>query len=201
MIKLAVFDMAGTTVQDDEGVSSAFHAALESERLHVPEEEITRVMGLPKPEAIRQLLIHVGRSATSDEVNPIHQTFVKKMKDYYAHHPTVKEISGSTEVFRLLREAGIKVALNTGFSRDIVDVLLSRLGWKVPDVVDATICSDEVARGRPYPDMIRQLMQQFGINDAAQVAKIGDTWADLDEGKNTGCGLVIGVTSEILGLS
>ncbi len=50
-------------------------------------------------------------------------------------------------------------------------------------------------RGRPYPDMIRHLMDRLGIQDARNVAKVGDTWADLEEGHNAGCGVVIGVTS------
>jgi phosphonatase-like hydrolase len=195
MIKLVVFDMAGTTVQDDDGVSNAFHAALQAEEVDVPETEITRVMGLPKPEAIRQLLLFIGRTADTEEVSRIHLTFVKKMKDYYAQHPDVGEIPGATAIFTRLRTAGVKVALNTGFSREIVEVLLNRLGWTVPEVIDATICSDEVKCGRPYPDMIQQLMTQLNVNDTNQVAKIGDTWADLEEGNNTKCGLVIGVTT------
>src|SRR5262249_29494153 len=49
-------------------------------------------------------------------------------------------------------------------------------------------------RGRPYPDMIRHLMDRLSIQDARKAAKTGDTRADLEEGANAGCGLVIGVT-------
>ena len=38
-------------------------------------------------------------------------------------------------------------------------------------------------------------MQRLGVLDAARVAKVGDTSVDLQEGKNAGCGLVIGVTN------
>jgi phosphoglycolate phosphatase-like HAD superfamily hydrolase len=62
-------------------------------------------------------------------------------------------------------------------------------------VIDAEVASDEVPRGRPYPDMIRHLMDRLGIRDARKVAKVGDTRADLEEGANAGCGLVIGVTT------
>jgi phosphoglycolate phosphatase-like HAD superfamily hydrolase len=43
--------------------------------------------------------------------------------------------------------------------------------------------------------MIHELMRHFGITDPAHVAKAGDTPADLEEGTNAGCGLVIGVTN------
>ena len=62
-------------------------------------------------------------------------------------------------------------------------------------MIDADVASDEVPRGRPHPDMIRLLMSRLGIKDPSRVAKVGDTRADLEEGANAGCGLVIGVTS------
>jgi phosphoglycolate phosphatase-like HAD superfamily hydrolase len=62
-------------------------------------------------------------------------------------------------------------------------------------VIDADVTSDEVPRGRPHPDMIRHLMKRLGVREASSVAKVGDTRADLEEGANAGCGLVIGVTT------
>jgi phosphonatase-like hydrolase len=86
------------------------------------------------------------------------------------------------------------VALNTGFSRDITQVILNRLGWLDGGIVDFSVTSDEVKRGRPYPDMIQLLMARSGIREPRRVAKVGDAPADLQEGHNAGCGLVIGVT-------
>ncbi len=37
-------------------------------------------------------------------------------------------------------------------------------------------------------------MERFGIADPRRVAKVGDTPADLLEGNNAGCGLIVGVT-------
>jgi phosphonatase-like hydrolase len=106
----------------------------------------------------------------------------------------VHEIAGSEATFRVLKAAGIKVALDTGFSRAITRTILDRLDWAFSPYIDAVISSDEVPHGRPHPDMIRALMGRLGISDAARVVKVGDTPADLHEGKNAGCGLIIGVT-------
>jgi phosphoglycolate phosphatase-like HAD superfamily hydrolase len=38
-------------------------------------------------------------------------------------------------------------------------------------------------------------MQRFGVTSPSRVAKVGDTPADLEEGRNAGCGLIVGVTS------
>ena len=43
--------------------------------------------------------------------------------------------------------------------------------------------------------MIRELMRRLGVTQASRVVKVGDTPADLEEGKNAGCGTIVGVTS------
>lgn len=199
MIELVVFDLAGTTVQDGDAVNASFRAALAARGLEADPAVVNTVMGLPKPEAIRILLEQIGRPCgvlpSTEEINAIHDDFTNRMRTYYASDPRVQEIPGATESFAALRREGIKVALNTGFFRPIAEVLLARLGWRSPAVIDADVTSDEVPRGRPHPDMIRHLMARLGVADPRRVAKVGDTRADLEEGANAGCGLVIGVTT------
>jgi phosphonatase-like hydrolase len=193
MIQLVVFDMAGTTLHDGNAVADCFAAALSAIGVRPEARAINDVMGLPKPNAIKRLLAAAGRPMVSAEVDAIHVDFVARMIRYYERDPSVREIAGASTVFAHLRRAGIKVALNTGFNRAIVDVILKRLGWE--SAVDATIASDEAPRGRPHPDMIRALMQKLGVNDARHVAKVGDTPVDLEEGYAAGCRVVIGVTT------
>jgi len=195
MIKLIVFDMAGTTVYDGDAVNASFRAALAKAGVQVDPAVVNTVMGLPKPEAIRLLLAQAGRAIREEEVQTIHDDFVQRMRDYYKSDPAVREIPGAVAAFAALRRAGVKVALNTGFSRSVADALLARLGWRAPEVIDAAIASDDVPRGRPHPDMIQMLMRRLGIDDPRQVAKVGDTKADLEEGANAACGLNIGVTT------
>ena len=54
--------------------------------------------------------------------------------------------------------------------------------------------SDEVPRGRPFPDLVFRVMELTGVSDVKRVAKVGDTPSDLGEGTAAGCGWVIGVT-------
>jgi phosphonatase-like hydrolase len=194
-IQLAVFDLAGTTVNDPDGVSQCLRASLQAVGVDVDRAAVNAVMGLPKPEAIRRLLEdHPAAADLLPRVEAIHDDFVGRMIRFYQSDPSVFEISGTSAVFSRLREAGIQVAVNTGFGRDITAVLLDRLGWERRGLLQASVTSDEVPRGRPYPDMIQHLMRRLGVADARQVIKVGDTPADLQEGTNAGCALVIGVT-------
>lgn len=191
-IELVVFDMAGTTVSDAGGVGASFSAALAAAGVAADPEHVKAVMGLPKPEAVRILVEAGGTAAASVDVAAVHRDFVSRMLRYYREDPAVREVPGATAVFRELRSAGVLVALNTGFSRGIADAILQRLGWG-QNLVNATVTSDEVPRGRPHPDMIHHVMKQLGVADASRVAKVGDTTVDLDEGTSAGCGLVLGV--------
>jgi phosphonatase-like hydrolase len=199
MIELVVFDLAGTTVEDGDAVNATFRATLAARHIEADPVAVNAVMGLPKPEAIRILLDEFGRLGgmppTPENIDAVHEEFTARMCAYYATDPSVREIPGAAGTFATLRQAGIKVALNSGFFRPIADALLGRLGWHVPAVIDAVVTSDEVRRGRPYPDMIQHLMMRLDVSDTRRVAKVGDTKADLEEGTNAGCGLVIGVTT------
>jgi phosphonatase-like hydrolase len=193
-IQLVVLDMAGTTVQDDDIVNAALRDALGSGGVAVSREEANVYMGIAKPVAIRSLLESKGETSTPERVNTLHEDFLARMLAYYRTHPGVREIKGASATFRLLKAAGISIALDTGFSRPIADAILERLGWMREGLVDASVTSDEVARGRPYPDLIFRAMEQIGVTDVSSVAKVGDTPSDLQEGHAAGCGYVIGVT-------
>jgi phosphonatase-like hydrolase len=194
-IDLVVFDMAGTTVNDEDGVNRSVRAALAEVELVVTPAAVNEVMGIPKPLALKHLIESGGRPDLVARLDAIHADFVARMIRFYQTDPSVREIAGASNVFRRLRGAGIKVALDTGFSRDIAQVILDRLGWSDRTLIDITVTSDEVPRGRPHADMIAKAMHDLGITDPSRVAKVGDTPSDLQEGTAAGCGLVIGVTA------
>jgi phosphonatase-like hydrolase len=189
MIRLVVLDIAGTTVQDMDGVGGALKAALTAANVAWTPEGVNAIMGIPKPIAIRQLMGGEPDPATLDT---IFRDFQARMIEYYRTDEGIAEIPGAVEVFRILRGRGIKVVLDTGFDRSIVEAILDRLEWRKE--LDATVTSDEVAQGRPHPDLIYRAMELTGVTSVREVAKVGDTPSDLQEGTAAGCALVIGVT-------
>jgi phosphonatase-like hydrolase len=185
--------MAGTTVRDDDFVSMVLQEALAADGVHASREALTGVMGWPKPAAIGEMLVRYAGGADAERVERLFQEFLRRMKAFYTGDPRVQEIGGVSALFASLRAHGVRVALDTGFSREIAALLISRLGWE--DLIDFSITSDEVERGRPFPDMTLKAMEVLGIADPAQVAKLGDTLSDLQSGHAAGCGWVIGVLS------
>jgi phosphonatase-like hydrolase len=191
MYQLVVFDMAGTTVHDRDFVHQALIAAMRHFGFSVERAEANAVMGYPKPLAIQQMLERRGAGVAL--TGPIYQRFWEEMTRFYATDPAVKPADYAEEAFLRLRAAGVQVALNTGFSRDIAEIIIRRLGWE--NHLDAWVASDMVEQGRPYPHMIHYLMRQTGVTDPAAVVKVGDTPVDIEEGRNAGVGLVLAVTN------
>ena len=101
----------------------------------------------------------------------------------------LRATTGAEAAIGALVEAGIGLAFNTGFARNTADLVLRALRWDhFPSVA-----SDEVAHGRPAPDLIRRAMRMCGVSDPLLVGVAGDTPADLQAGTAAGCRVVLGV--------
>ena len=190
-MELIVFDMAGTTVHDENKVGLTLQTVLKEFGYDFSLDQINVVMGYEKPVAISILL----EEKRPELINKIHQVFVAKMIAFYEQSNDVKATSNAHETIQYLRKNGIKVAFDTGFSRPIAEKKKKKLNWKQGIDFDFSITSDEVEHGRPYPDMIFRAMEHFNIADASLVGKVGDTMSDLQQGENAKCGLVVGVTT------
>ncbi|HEV3414335.1 MAG TPA: HAD family hydrolase [Puia sp.] len=197
-IRLVVFDIAGTTVRDNGNVAEAFITAFKEYGFAMPVDEVKKVMGFRKMDAIAVLLEKFAPERKDEEelADRIHTYFIDKMIEFYMNDETLAPLPHAESVFRALKKRGIKVALNTGFTRSITDTLLHRLRWddRSP-YIDQVICSDEVPHGRPSADMIEVLIDDLGIDSPTQVLKVGDTEVDVEEGRNAACGIVVSVTT------
>lgn len=190
-VSLVVCDMAGTTVEDAGQVARAFSEALSAFGVEVGEERLRSVRGASKREAIRALLS--GEPGRESEAQAAYQLFCKLLRERYAGEEP-RPVAGAPEVFEWLRARAVRVALNTGFDREITELLLASLGW-TSDVVDAVVCGEEVPQGRPAPYMIFRAMEKTGILCVHHVANVGDTALDLQAGHNAGVRWNVGVLS------
>lgn len=192
---MAVFDLAGTTIADNGAVATAFSKAFEENGFSISTERIFRLMGYKKTVAIKMILEEMGTGTDEKLIEIIHNTFEEQMAGHYEFSLDVKALPGAEEVMWQLKEKGIRITMNTGFSRLIADTIMDRMQWVDLGLVDDYIASDEVTAGRPDPSMIRRLMERGGITDPKEVIKIGDTEADINEGRNAGCVMVVAVTT------
>lgn len=191
MIKLAVFDIAGTIVSDDGIVVDCFSSAF---REVVPdlwdkrESEFVSyaraTMGQSKIEVFRELL--QSDALADDAAEAFQRHYLSRLDD-------VKLFNGVILMFDSLRSRGVKIALNTGFNRETLEVMLDKLHLR--ESVDATATQTEAGSGRPSPAMIALVCNQLEVSDPNQVAVIGDTKSDMEAGVRFGARLKIGVLS------
>jgi phosphonatase-like hydrolase len=207
-IKLVVFDMAGTTVKDNREVESCFARACKETGLKVSEERILALQGYSKIEVFQMLWDEkIGKDHPEYHENVFvsYDTFKDILETHYETHD-IFPTDGCMETFGFLREHKIKIALTTGFYRTVADIILKKIGWlegldenhlnsQDKSIIDLSLTSDDVLKGRPEPYMIQKAMEVFGITDPREVINVGDTPSDLESGRKAGCLLSLGVTN------
>jgi phosphonatase-like hydrolase len=189
-IQLAIFDIAGTLIEDHDEVSNAFFTALRSSSINVEREEILEWKGSAKREVIAHFVERqFGRCRNLALIDRTYNEFRYELERSYGGEIT--PVEGAAETLNKLRGLGMKLATTTGFYREVRDRILQTLGWE--KTFDVNVCSDDVAHGRPAPDMILRAMELCGVADLSRVLTIGDTPLDLQSGTRAGCGMVVGV--------
>lgn len=194
MIELAVLDIAGTTVDEGGRVYRVMADAVRAAGGSPGEDDVAHWMGADKRAAITGLLTGAaGVEPDEDVVDAAVADFRQRLDAAYTAEPPTP-IAGVPEALARLREAGVRVALSTGFDRFITDSVLGKLDWDehLPETV---VCVDDVAAGRPAPYLIFRAMERLGVTDVSRVLAAGDTVRDLRAGNNAGAGMVVGVLS------
>lgn len=206
-IELVVFDMAGTTVQDRHEVEMCFLEAASHTGLSVTPERVLALQGYSKIYVFELLwseMIGEKHPDLKELVNNSYQVFCEILEHHYAVN-NIFPTDGCIAMFEFLKQKNIKIALTTGFYRKVTNIILDKLGWfqgldgqylgDENTLIQVSIASDEVPKGRPEPYMIHKAMKMLGVNDSMKVINIGDTPSDLKSGIRAGCRKSLGVTN------
>ena len=194
-IEMVVFDMAGTTVDEGNVVYRTLHKAIEKKCPTVSFEDVLKWgAGKEKLQAIRETIQGTNSVLDEQSIQDAFQDFLVLLEEAY-EHLIVVPTHNTEKLFKELRELGIKVVLNTGYNAKTANSLIQKLNWKEGLHFDLLVTSSDVKHNRPKPVMILFAMDKLNINDAATVIKVGDSTIDIEEGRNAGCKLNIGVTT------
>ncbi len=195
MIKLIVFDMAGTVVNENNVVYKTLQKAINEGGIDVTLDQVlAEGAGKEKSKAIQDIVNRYAPGHNPEAIEKIYQHFLILLEKAY-EHLLVTPIEGAEELFKELKTKGIYSVLNTGYNHKIAYQLLSKLGWAKGVTFDDIVTASDVVGTRPKPDMIFHAMKLCGISDPKEVLKIGDSIIDIEEGKNAGCSLNIGITT------
>ncbi len=209
-LKAVIFDWAGTTI--DYGCFApvaVFIKVFKQQGVKIGIRHARASMGLEKKDHIRAIAqqpeiaerwrLVKGRAWNEADIEAMYLDSLEAQLASVLNYTEL--IPGTLETIQYCREHRLKIGTSTGYSRTIMNRVLS-LAASRGYVPDAAITPGDVPAGRPAPWMIYQNAMQLGVYPMVAMVKVGDTLPDIEEGLNSGT-WTIGVTQtgNELGLS
>jgi len=200
-LRAVILDWAGTVM--DYG-SRAPVAALQSvftpAGVPITIAEARESMGIAKKAHIRAILeierVGVawisknGAEPSEADVDKLYARFIPNQIRVLADYSGL--IPGVADAVAGMRSRGLKIGTTTGYNRAMLDYLLERAATQ-NFTPDCALCPDDAGAGRPLPWMCYLAAMQLEVYPMAAMVKIGDTPADIEEGRNAGM-WTIGIT-------
>ena len=201
-VEAVIFDMAGT-VMDFGSIAPAgvFIEVFARSGVEISVAEARGPMGAEKRSHIRSLLndsaigerwqrAH-GRAPGDEDVDRLYAAFIPLQIDSLPRYSAL--IPGAIDTSRSLRARNIRIGVNSGYSREMLDVCLreaARQGF----VPDSAVAASDVPRARPWPAMCLRNAAELSIVDVSACVKVDDTVPGIDEGLSAGM-WTIGLTA------
>ncbi|MEK6863261.1 MAG: phosphonoacetaldehyde hydrolase [Nanoarchaeota archaeon] len=214
-LEAVILDWAGTTM--DYGCMApavVFQKVFAEMGVPITMEEARKPMGAHKKVHIQKITENpavqerwkeqYGRKPAEDDVQKMFESFVPAQIEVLADYAAL--IPGTLEVIAELRKMGLKIGSTTGYTGDMMKVLMAEAA-KQGYVPDTTVCATgefAVCRGNFYrwgsifgaednwnisrdaPHMCNLNAALLGVNNPYLCVKVGDTIPDILEGKNAG---------------
>ena len=176
-----LFDMDGLLVDSEPlwfEVECAVMARLDGRWSEADQQAL---IGGSLPRTVSYLLARAGRPASSEDVG---RWLVDGMTSLLMSRPLTM-LPGAGELLAEVRAAGIPHALVTSSERPIMDAVLRQLGVSF----SATVCADDVTRGKPDPEPYLRAASLIGADPRACVA-LEDSPNGVASAEAAGCRLI-----------
>ena len=181
MIDVVVFDMDGVLLQSEE-VWDEVREEYVRERGGRYDAEIQRaMMGMSSPEWSRYLHDHAG---VPDEPEEINAEVVRRMLARY--RVQLPLIPGAVEAVERLA-AHYPLGLASSSNRELIDTALDVSG--LAPFFSATVSSEEVAHGKPAPDVYLEAARRLGV-DPSRCCAVEDSHGGIRSAKSAGMRVV-----------
>lgn len=193
-LRLAVLDLAGTTVCDDGLVLDAVLAALGAVRVRGAGPRMPALRRQARATMDRASLAIFGDLLDGDMHRARHAdaAFAARLRSR-VRDGMLHEVPGATAAMTALHEAGLAVCLSSGFEPTLHAEMVETLGWG--DLVDFTMCPADVdGRGLPDPSMLLTAAARVHV-EPVDVITAGDATSAMTAGRSAGAGLTVGVLS------
>jgi HAD superfamily hydrolase (TIGR01509 family) len=176
-----LFDMDGLLVDSEPlwfEVECAVMARLDGQWSEADQQAL---IGGSLPRTVSYLLARAGRPASPEDIG---RWLVEGMTSLLMSRPLTM-LPGAGELLAEVRAAGIPHALVTSSERPIMEAVLRQLGVGFT----ATVCADDVTRGKPDPEPYLRAASLLGADPRACVA-LEDSPNGVASAEAAGCRLI-----------
>ena len=181
MTEAVVFDLDGVLLQSEE-VWDAVRERYVRERGGRYDEEVQRaMMGMSAPEWSRYLHDDAG---VPDDPDAINREVVERMLE--AYRSELPLVPGAVAAVRRTADA-FPLALASSSNREVFEEALRLAG--LTDCFRVTVSSEEVARGKPAPDVYVEAAHRLGVAPK-RCAAVEDSHAGIRSAKTAGMRVV-----------
>jgi len=163
---VVVFDLDGVVVQTEHLWEESWAAYCRRRGTPWTRDDTLRVQGMSSPEWSRDVADRV-RLHTGARVEPAHayESCVAHMRDALLAGrgpllPGARDLLADTA-------AAAVIGLASSAARPVIDTVLEREG--LAGLFTATVSSEEVARGKPSPDVYTEALRRLGVPPASAV--------------------------------
>ena len=187
-----LFDLDGVITDTVKFHYEAFRLAFRPAGIDVKPKDVYCNEGMPALEIGKALLDEYGVKMPEDELRRL----VREKQELFRELSggKARAYEGVPETLAMLREGGIKLALVTGSNKRSVSKVMEEAG--VDKAFDAVVTSDDVERGKPYPDPYLRGMEKLGVEKAKSVV-VENAPLGIKAAKAAGAGYVIAVTTTL----
>lgn len=154
VIEAVIFDLDGVLVDSEQLWNRAKEALVREAGGRWREDAPRAMMGMSSLEWSRYLHDELGVALDTEEIN---REVVARMEALYRSELPL--LPGAAQAVRAMQRRW-PLALASSSNREIIDLVLEVIG--LADAFAATVSSEEVPRGKPFPDVYLEAARRVG---------------------------------------
>ncbi|HEX4780031.1 MAG TPA: phosphoglycolate phosphatase [Usitatibacter sp.] len=181
MIAAVIFDLDGTLVESAGEIHAALALAFgERGIVPLPMAEVERLIGRGVHSLVERAL--AMRAADASSIDKMVESFETHYARTVATQATL--FRGTIEGLRMLRAAGLKLAVVTNKPRVFTETLLAKLA--ILEFFAAIVAGDDGVERKPAGDMLAAACTRMGTRPS-ETLMLGDSQTDVRAARAAGC--------------
>lgn len=148
-----IFDFDGVLADTMPTHFASYKDALEEAGVPIDKDQFYYQAGMTGREQILSFCDKAGVKANVDKI------YARKNELTHKYMDLIKPINSNIKLLNVLKKAGIPIAIASGSSYSSIIMVMKKYGIEV----DKIVCSEDVDRGKPHPDLFLSAAKKLGL--------------------------------------